>query len=270
MRRRNRLTNKMLLAYYGELSPEEQARLTRQLDEDPMAAEEYRRLSDLLDTLHQEAKLPSIPDDDEYWAALEHAIFHRLRQEMRQERLSPWRRLLGTVSPVRAALAFGGIIVAFFLGATLSQWYTGTRQRTDGTTTSMALPFSWESSAASTATGSAVNEQVRNFLKQSQLYIATTADKQLACTRCIPIERQVDHREFARELLSQAQRLRAVAHHNPKVRKVLQDVELVLATLSQDQTSLSPEQMEVLHHIASTTVCEVSATVDTNGNTDQP
>lgn len=271
MAKRDRLTKEMVLAYFGELSSSEQARLERELEQNPAAAERYRKLTTLLDAIREEAAIETVPAvNDEYWSLLEHTIFHRLRQERHRERISAWQRLMGNISPIRVAIAVGSIVVAFFLGASSSIWYRIPSQSTDGTTVPQTLPFFWASSAASNVAGSAVNDQVRNFLKQSQLYIATTADKQLECTRCIPIERQFDHREFARELLSQAYRLRAVAHHDPKVKKVLQDIELVLTTLSQEQHDLSPEQMEVLHHIASTTVCEVSTTVDSHGNTNQP
>lgn len=269
----DKLTEQMLLAYYGELSADEQARFNECLKGDPARARQYHELSALLDTLSQcpAAQLPA--EGDEFWTALEHGIIHRLRQHVRYSRQSRWRQLVEQFAVRRVALVFGGIVVAFFAGTIIGAGYRATPAEDGRVQVSLPLPPLPIVTSAPSAASTATNEHLRSFLKRSQLYIATTADKQLACKRCLPIEHQLDHRQFAKELLAEAQRLRRTAHKDPKVKKVLQDIELVLANLSQDPRTLSSEQMEILHNIASAAICEVSSTVgdtDADNPTDRP
>lgn len=257
-------------AYYGELSDREQAEFQQLLQTNSQFAQQYYQLTRTLDLYA--AHTVALPDNERFWGALEHGICHRIRQEARSSRNNWWHTTLEFLRlPRRLALAAAGSLGLLLLGVVLGASLRPA-QNTYGQmpALSWSLELPWTTSAASTAAGVATNEHLRSFFKRSQLYIATTADKHLECNRCIPIERQLDHRQFARELLSEAQRLRPLAHHNPKVKKVLQDVELILATMTNDSQSLTPAQMEVLHNIASSTVCEVAATVDSNSENVNP
>ncbi len=265
MNHRDRFFEQMVLAYYGELPPNQQRAFERELQNDSELARAYAELCRDLDSFEPSTATPkALPDDsDEMWVALEYNIKRRIRAE--QRRTTPlqrwWEAARSWLMPVlRPAVAIAGIAGAYALGMMM-----GTSQQQHRSAAVLAPSadtptFQWASPAAALPTAAA--DPVSNFLKRSQLYIATTADKQLKCQRCIPIERQIDHRQFAHELLKEAQRLRPLAHHNPKVKKVLQDVELVLANLAKDPRQIPPAQLELLHNIASTTICEVNTTIE--------
>ncbi|MDW8075356.1 MAG: hypothetical protein RML15_07005 [Bacteroidota bacterium] len=277
MKNCNRITKLMVLAYYGELTQRERARFESQQAKNPEQAERYRTLCNTLDTIAdpQIGLLPP-PESEDYWQGLEHSILHRIRQEKRRQHVRIRQRqsigkIIGHLIPVRVALALGSIVLAFIGGFTLGTRSLLSTTKNDAGSQAFPLALPWDTPPPTAAVASsATTEHLRNFLKRSQLYIATTADRQLACKRCIPIEHQVDHRQFARELLKEAQRLRPMLHHDPKVQKVLQDVEIVLANLSREVQPLSQEQVELLHHIASTTVCEVSSAVESENVQHQP
>ncbi|RMF33166.1 MAG: hypothetical protein D6747_07530 [Chlorobiota bacterium] len=250
----------LIRAYYRELSDDERTAFEQMLERDTTLRKEYAELVATLDQLRT-AEIP-LPESEAFWIGLEHSILHRVRKERRVSHSQWLPRIRAWVVPaVRVGFALAAVTVAYVAGV-----HVGTRSETtlavDGSdrTTLPLLPF--EFVTRSGGDQPRANEHVRSFLKRSQLYIATTADRDLACTRCIPIGQQLDHRQFARELLHEAQRLRPLVHRDPKVKKVLQDVELVLANLSQNPQSLSREQVELLHNIASSTICEVSATID--------
>jgi len=269
MGNRDRVFEQMVLAYYGELSPSQQRAFERELEQDPSLAHAYYALRAQLDRLEPSTAIPaSAPDSEEFWTALEYNIKRRIRAEMHR-RPAPrnWRHTVSRWLPiaVRPVVAVAGIVGAFVVGMTMGK----SQQQQPATAASSSentSAFQWAVPAA--AVSQTVADPVSNFLKRSQLYIATTADKQLKCQRCIPIERQVDHRQFAHELLKEAQRLRPLAHRDPKVKKVLQDVELVLANLAKDPRQIPPSQLELLHNIASTTICEVTTTIDRNADSD--
>mgnify|MGYP005837932113 CR=1 FL=1 len=261
--------NELLIrAYYRELSDEELKTFEEMLERDASVREEYAQLVATLEEL-RDAELP-LPESESFWIGLEHSILHRIRKERRvhkSRRVNLLQWWSGVPTVVRIGLALGCVVIAFIGGV-----HVGTRSAAtlafndDNRSTLPLLPIEFVSHSAGDQ--SRTNEHLRSFLKRSQLYIATTADRDLACTRCIPIGQQLDHRQFARELLHEAQRLRPLVHRDPKVKKVLQDVELVLANLSQNPQSLSREQVEVLHNIASSTICEVSATIDNASTTE--
>ncbi|GIV56834.1 MAG: hypothetical protein KatS3mg040_1602 [Candidatus Kapaibacterium sp.] len=260
--------NELLIrAYYRELSDEELKTFEEMLERDASLREEHAKLVAMLEELRH-AELP-LPESESFWIGLEHSILHRIRKEGRV-RKSRWANILGRwtlPSAVRIGLAFGSLVLVFIGGVHVGTRSTGTLAfNDDNRSTPPLLPIEFASHSAGDQPRT--NEHLRSFLKRSQLYIATTADRDLACTRCIPIGQQLDHRQFARELLHEAQRLRPLVHRDPKVKKVLQDVELVLANLSQNPQSLSREQVEVLHNIASSTICEVSATIDNASTTE--
>ncbi|KXB97533.1 MAG: hypothetical protein AA908_06655 [Chlorobi bacterium NICIL-2] len=258
----------LIRAYYGELSDDERKAFQEMLERDARLRELYAELVAMLDQFRASA-LP-IPESESFWVGLEHSILHRIRSERRalhsrRANLLQWWRAMPKI--VRIGLAVGSLAIAFIGGV-----HVGTRSAEtlalgeSKHSTLPLLPIEFVSHIAGDQPRT--NEHVRSFLKRSQLYIATTADRDLACTRCIPIGQQLDHRQFARELLHEAQRLRPLVHRDPKVKKVLQDVELVLANLSQNPQSLSREQVELLHNIASSTICEVSATIDNASTTE--
>jgi len=257
----------MLRAYYGELSPKERVSFEQILERDTSFRAEYAAMVSTLEQL-REGELP-LPEQDSFWIGLEHSILHRIRRE--QRRSNHWwdslRRWWSTSAALRISVAVASITVVYIAGV-----YVGSHSLDTSTLAGSELPhlpllpIHFEPSAR--ANQLAAHEHVKNFLKRSQLYIATTADRDLACTRCIPIQQQLDHRQFARELLREAQNLRPLVHHNPKVKKVLQDVELVLANLSQNPQALSRDQVELLHNIASSTICEVSATIENSSTSE--
>ncbi len=257
----------MLRAYYGELSPEERVSFEQIIERDASFRAEYAAMVSTLEQL-REGELP-LPEQESFWIGLEHSILHRLRRE--QRRSTHWwnslRRWWSPSAALRFGFAVASIMVVYIAGV-----YVGSRS---SDTAALAgteppdlplLPIHFEPSPR--ANQLAAHEHVKNFFKRSQLYIATTADRDFACTRCIPIQQQIDHRHFARELLREAQNLRPLVHHNPKVKKVLQDIELVLANLSQNPQALSRDQVELLHNIASSTICEVSATIENSSTSE--
>ncbi len=267
MSHRDRLFEQMVLAYYGELPPNLQRAFERKLQHNSELARAYAQLCRELDSFEPSTATPSaLPDDsDEMWVALEYNIKRRIRAE--QRRMTPlqrwWQTARSWLTPMlRPAVAIAGIAGAYALGMMMGTSQQQSRSAAVPLPSAGAPTFQWASPAA--ALPNTAIDPVSNFLKRSQLYIATTADKQLKCQRCIPIERQIDHRQFANELLKEAQRLRPLAHHNPKVKKVLQDVELVLANLAKDPRQIPPAQLELLHNIASTAICEVNTTIETS------
>ncbi|MCX7929801.1 MAG: hypothetical protein N2663_03665 [Chlorobi bacterium] len=275
MSNRNRI-QQMLAAYYCELSPEEQRDVERRLKNDPEFAAQYADLCRLLDAFTPETAYPldRHAESEEFWTALEYNILRRIRTEARtvrpHNRLTQWWSVVAAAFQriaARPVAVAAGIAVAFVCGITV-----GTQRAPISavatSSESMTPPGATAASAAAHMLVAA--DPVSNFLKRSQVYIATAADKQLQCSRCIPIERQIDHRQMAHELLTEAQRLRPLARHNPKVKKVLDQVELVLANLAEQPEQLSRGQMEVLHHIASTTVCEVNSALETQTVPSQP
>lgn len=256
----------LIRAYYGELSADELKVFEEKLERDATLRKEYAELTATLEQL-REAELP-LPESESFWIELEHAILHRIRKERRvpQSRWVKLRRWWNVPTRVRIGLALGSIVIAFVGGVHVGTRSAATLALDESKRSTLPLlPIEFVSH--STAEQPRTNEHVRSFLKRSQLYIATTADRDLACSRCIPIGQQLDHRQFARELLHEAQHLRPLVHRDPKVKKVLQDVELVLTNLSQNPQALPREQVELLHNIASSTICEVSATIDNTTTT---
>lgn len=260
MLKRDRMSE-MVLAYYGELSDAERQRFEHRLATDPDFAAAYGRLCTLLDAVaeHKPA-LEGPAATAEFWTALEYNICRRIRQEAERKR---WWERRWQLRPWRVAIAVAGIAAAFLMGAIV-----GMQMRTlqPGQQSSFTSTTPQPSAVPATAAVVPADDYIRNFLRRSQLYIATAADRQLQCARCVPIEKQIDHRQLAQELLQEANRLRRLAPNDPRVKKVLQDIEVVVANLSREPRSLSPTQVEMLHNIANLTVCEVAATLDSDNN----
>jgi hypothetical protein len=269
---RDRFFEQMVLAYYGELSPDERRRFDELLDSDPELRRAYGILAAQLDALTEHTAVP-VPDaHDEFWTALEYNIKRRIRAERSSaHRMQSWNERIrtGLAAVLRPAIALTAVAAAFVLGMLL-----GTSKQSISPEAHSTIAYQTQQGEAEaspvTALPTAIADPVRSFLKRSQVYIATTADKQLKCERCIPIERQLDHRHFAHELLKEAQRLRPLAHRDPNVKKVLQDIELVLANLAKDPQQIPLSQVELLHNLASTTICEVNTTIERTPDSIQP
>lgn len=115
------------------------------------------------------------------------------------------------------------------------------------------------------ATAVASNPQIRDFLRRSQIYLATSVDEEVACDKCPPIQAQLPNRQIAKQLLLEATALRARAGNNPEVQKLITDIEFVLESIGHNQ-AINPVQAEMVHHIASNAVCEVSARIDSSSH----
>jgi len=250
----------IVLEFYGELSESESAKLKEAFDKDPMLAKSAEACASNL------SRMQAVPD-----VAMEAHELERLQRSIlratveadahaRRPIVAPtlWQQLRDVfATPQRIGFTLAGGLAFIFIGMLIG---SNSTLMPGGASAGGAVSMQGsEQSAAAVAS----NPQIRDFLRRSQIYLATSADEQIACDKCPPIQTQLPNKQIAQQLLKEATMLRAQAGNNPEVKKLITDIEFVLESIGNNR-EVSPVQAEMVHHIASNAVCEVTARIDTN------
>jgi hypothetical protein len=249
---------RMLLAYYGELSPAEQLEFDKECSANPELASAFKAMSSTMKSF--DSYTQQEPSED-FFTALEYNIHAGIRREEQPiikqiETKTPWWQTLKEffLTPQRIGYTLAGgvacMIMGVFVGSMLQRPISG-----DFTGSQVAEISSVTPSQATSS------EQVSNFLRKSQLYLVTSVDEEVKCEKCIPLKSQYDNRKLATDLLKEASALREALKNNPDKQKLLTDIEFVLNSIS-NSTVANPAQAEIVHHVASTALCETTKELD--------
>lgn len=249
---------RMLLAYYGELSPTEQLEFDKECSVNPQLASAFKAMSSTMKSFDSfTQKEPS----EDFFTALEYNIHTGIRREehpiaIQTQSKTPWWKTLQEffLTPQRIGYTLAGgvacMIMGVFVGSMLQRPLSGVSAGNQGGEVSSISPTQATSS-----------EQVSNFLRKSQLYFVTSVDEEVKCEKCVPLKSQYDNRKLATDLLKEASTLREALKNNPDKQKLLTDIEFVLNSIS-NSTVENPVQAEIVHHVASSALCETTKELD--------
>ncbi len=257
------LDQKIILAYYGELSEAEQQQLASLEKSDATLHERSELFRQSFDRIKQ-----SEPEaiDEHVLDRLERSIlnatvraesFENSMPVSKERHASFWASLRELfLTPQRIGFTLAGGLAFMVLGV-----YIGSQLQI--TQPPVVNPSQADQSAASSSSVPliAASQQVTDFLKRSQIYFATSVDHEVLCEKCLPIQEQLPNRQIAKELLKEASALKKEASGNPEIQKLITDIEYVLDNIG-NNVDINPSQAEVVHHIASNAVCEVAARID--------
>lgn len=253
---------RMLLAYYGELSPAERLEFDKECSANPQLASAFKAMSSTMKSF--DSYTQKEPSED-FFSALEYNIHASIRREenpiLRQtenkiQSKTPWWQTLKEffLTPQRIGYTLAGgvacMIMGVFVGSMLQRPLSGVSAINQGGEVSSVSPTQATSS-----------EQVSNFLRKSQLYFVTSVDEEVKCEKCVPLKSQYDNRKLASDLLKEASTLREALKNNPDKQKLLTDIEFVLNSIS-NSTVENPVQAEIVHHVASSALCETTKELD--------
>ncbi|MFM7774502.1 MAG: hypothetical protein ACKOAG_03755 [Candidatus Kapaibacterium sp.] len=260
------LVQDMVSVFYGEADAVEREALHAACESDPAVAAANRTCAENL------SRLRNAPVDD-----VDARILERLERNIltatvvadahtpRVQASTRWWHGLRDVfaTPQRIGFTLAGGLAFVFIGMLIG---TNVQMMPGGASAGGAvLPEGEGPSAAAVAS----NPQIRDFLRRSQIYLATSVDEEVACDKCPPIRAQLPNRQIAKQLLLEATALRARADGNPEVQKLITDIEFVLESIGNNK-DINPVQAEMVHHIASNAVCEVTARIDTAAHRQSP
>lgn len=253
------LARNIVLEFYGEASEAEREALRAARETDPAIVVAANTYTENL------SRLRNAPAED-----IDARILERLERNIltatvvadahapRISEQTRWWHTLRDIfaTPQRIGFTLAGGLAFVFLGMLIG---SNVQMMPGGASAGGAvLPEGEGPSAAAVAS----NPQIRDFLRRSQIYLATSVDEEVACEKCPPIRAQLPNRQIAKQLLLEATALRARADGNPEVQKLITDIEFVLESIGNNH-DINPVQAEMVHHIASNAVCEVSARIDT-------
>lgn len=250
---------RMLLAYYGELTAAEQTRFDQELAQSEHLRTQYQQLTLSLGAL-TDAPIHHHEPSEDFFTALEYNIHAAVRRDAAVQPLvhpiqsTSWLHSLKDLfTPQRIGFTLAGGLVCALIGV-----FTGVKMQN-----SWIAPQNVAAIGDQTALPTAASsEQVKSFLKRSQIYFATSVDEEVKCEKCVPLKQQMNNKKIASELLKEAAALRAQSKNNPELEKLVTDIEFVLNNISNDAVA-TQAQAEMVHHIASNAMCEVTSKIDT-------
>lgn len=253
------LAKNIILEFYGEANDAEREALRVARASDPSVAEasetciaNLTRMQNVDDEDIDSRILERIERNVRAATAHNHRGVHHVQDQVR------WWQVLRDIfaTPQRIGFTLAGGLAFVFIGMIIG---SNVPIMPVGASAGGAMTGQGEDHSAAAV---ASNPQIRDFLRRSQIYLATSVDEEVACEKCPPIRAQLPNRQIAKQLLVEATALRARADGNPEVQKLITDIEFVLESIGNNK-DINPVQAEMVHHIASNAVCEVSARIDT-------
>ncbi len=254
----------IVLSYYGELSAEQKRVLDDALASQPELAQTAAKLSESLSFMKNSSASEAVEPDAAKLSRIENSI---LNATVRAPKVAPHfeeqrthRTLIQTIrelfmSPQAIGFALAGGLAFLVIGI-----YIGSQIQPQPHVVSMAAVTPGDTAVVPTPV-IAGSRQVSDFLRRSQIYLATAVDNEVACEKCLPIQQQLPNRQIAKDLLKEASALKDKSKGNPEIEKLLTDIEFVLNNIG-NNADISPSQAEEVHHIASNAVCEVAERID--------